>query len=71
MCGKAKLLIADDEPGILQLLRDYFEMQGYQVKDRGDLILARPGRGTMQAESRDEERVESPEAGTDWSHLAP
>lgn len=26
-----KLLIADDEPGIMQLLKDYFEMQGYQV----------------------------------------
>lgn len=31
MCEKAKLLIADDEPGILQLLKDYFELQGYQV----------------------------------------
>lgn len=28
---KQKLLIADDEPGILQLLRDYFEMQNYQI----------------------------------------
>lgn len=28
---KGKLLIADDEPGILQLIRDYFEMQDYQV----------------------------------------
>lgn len=26
-----KILIADDEPGIIQLLRDYFKMQGYQV----------------------------------------
>lgn len=26
-----KLLIADDEPGIIQLLTDYFEMQNYQV----------------------------------------
>lgn len=26
-----KILVADDEPGIIQLLRDYFEMQGYQV----------------------------------------
>ena len=31
MCEKAKLLIADDEPGILQLLKDYFELQGYKV----------------------------------------
>ena len=36
MCGKAKLLIADNEPGILQLLRDYFEMQGYQVIEAED-----------------------------------
>lgn len=28
---RAKLMIADDEPGILQLLRDYFEMQDYQI----------------------------------------
>lgn len=28
---KRKILIADDEPGIIQLLRDYFEMQDYQV----------------------------------------
>lgn len=26
-----KILIADDEPGIVQLLKDYFEIQGYQV----------------------------------------
>ncbi|MDO4313005.1 MAG: response regulator transcription factor [Eubacteriales bacterium] len=31
MCGKRKLLIADDEPGIIQLLKDYFEMQEYQI----------------------------------------
>lgn len=28
-----KILIADDEPGIIQLLRDYFEVQEYQVAD--------------------------------------
>ena len=28
---KRKILIADDEQGILSLLRDYFEMQDYQV----------------------------------------
>lgn len=28
---KEKILIVDDEPGILQLTGDYFEMQGYQV----------------------------------------
>lgn len=26
-----KILTVDDEPGILQLLRDYFEIQGYEV----------------------------------------
>lgn len=26
-----KILAVDDEPGILQLLKDYFEMQGYEV----------------------------------------
>lgn len=32
MCGKKqKILIADDEQGILLLLKDYFEMQDYQV----------------------------------------
>lgn len=36
MCKKAKLLIADDEPGILQLLRDYFELQGYQIIEAKD-----------------------------------
>lgn len=28
---KEKILIVDDEPGILQLTGDYFEMQGYQI----------------------------------------
>lgn len=28
---KRKILIADDEPGILMLLKDYFEMQAYHV----------------------------------------
>ncbi|MEY8507589.1 response regulator transcription factor [Lachnospiraceae bacterium 42-17] len=31
MIEKQKILIADDEPGIIQLLKDYFEMQNYQV----------------------------------------
>lgn len=31
-----KLLIAGDEPGIMQLLKDYFEMQGYQVIEAKD-----------------------------------
>lgn len=29
--NKPKLLIADDEPGILQLLNDYFTLQDYQI----------------------------------------
>ncbi len=33
MCEKKRILIADDEPGIIRLLRDYFEMQDYQVKE--------------------------------------
>ena len=28
---KGKILIADDEPGIIRLIRDFFEIQGYQV----------------------------------------
>jgi DNA-binding response OmpR family regulator len=36
MCINAKLLIADDEPGILQLLKDYFEIQGYQIIEARD-----------------------------------
>lgn len=28
-----RILIADDEPGIIQLLRDYFEVQEYQVEE--------------------------------------
>ena len=35
---KAKLLIADDEPGIRQLLKDYFELQGYLVTEAKDGI---------------------------------
>ena len=31
MCEKRRILIADDEPGIVQLLKDYFEIQDYQV----------------------------------------
>ena len=31
MCLKKRILIADDEPGIIQLLKDYFEIQDYQV----------------------------------------
>lgn len=31
MYEKKRILIADDEPGIVQLLKDYFEIQEYQV----------------------------------------
>ena len=31
MCEKRRILIADDEPGIVKLLKDYFEIQDYQV----------------------------------------
>lgn len=31
MCEKKRILIADDESGIVQLLKDYFELQEYQV----------------------------------------
>lgn len=30
---KGKILIADDEPAIVQLIRDYFEMQDYEVME--------------------------------------
>lgn len=31
MGEKKRILIADDEPGMIQLLKDYFELQGYEV----------------------------------------
>ena len=31
MCEKRRIMIADDEPGIIQLLKDHFEIQDYQV----------------------------------------
>lgn len=31
MSESRRILIADDEPGIIQLLKDYFEIQDYQV----------------------------------------
>lgn len=31
MCMKHKILIADDEPGVLSLLKDYFDINGYTV----------------------------------------
>ncbi|MEZ3485629.1 MAG: response regulator transcription factor [Lachnospiraceae bacterium] len=31
MSERKRILIADDEPGIIQLLKDYFEFQDYQV----------------------------------------
>ncbi len=37
---KQKILIADDEPGIIQLLKDYFEMQDYQVIEAANGIEA-------------------------------
>ena len=36
-----KILVADDEPGIVQLLRDYFEMQGYEVASASNGVEAR------------------------------
>lgn len=41
-----KILIADDEPGIIQLLKDYFEIRGYEV------IEARNGVEVMEKLSR-------------------
>lgn len=38
MGEKRKILIADDEPGIIQLLTDYFEMQDYHVIDAANGI---------------------------------
>lgn len=32
-CEKKRILIADDEPGIVRLLKDYFEIQDYQVTE--------------------------------------
>lgn len=40
-----KMLIAEDEPGVLALLRDYFEMNGYQV------ITARDGPSAVEQAS--------------------
>lgn len=36
MCEKKRILIADDEPGIVQLLKDYFELQNYEVIEAGN-----------------------------------
>lgn len=36
MNEKKRILIADDEPGIIRLLKDYFEMQDYQVIEAGN-----------------------------------
>lgn len=35
-----KLLLVDDEPGIVQLLKDYFEFQGFEILTAGDGITA-------------------------------
>ena len=47
MCEKKCILIADDEPGIIQLLRDYFEIQNYQVIEarNGLEVLGQLNRG--------------------------
>ena len=47
MCEKKRILIADDEPGIIQLLRDYFEIQNYQVIEarNGLEVLGQLNRG--------------------------
>lgn len=36
MNEKKRILIADDEPGIIRLLKDYFQMQDYQVIEAGN-----------------------------------
>lgn len=38
-----KLLIVDDEAGILQLLKDYFEIQGYEV------VTAKTGKEAIES----------------------
>lgn len=35
-----KILVVDDEPGIVQLLRDYFEIQGYEVASASNGVEA-------------------------------
>lgn len=47
MVIKRKILIADDEPGIIQLLTDYFEMQDYQVitAENGAEVLKKLSQG--------------------------
>ena len=37
-----KILVADDEPDVLSLLKDYFEMNGYEV------ITAKNGREAVE-----------------------
>lgn len=46
MCEKRRILIADDEPGIVRLLKDYFEIQDYQVIEarNGLEVLGQLGR---------------------------
>jgi two-component system phosphate regulon response regulator OmpR len=39
--GKPRILIVDDEPGIREMLVEYFELHGFEPRDAGDAAAAR------------------------------
>ena len=41
--GKTRILIVEDEPAMVQGLRDNFEYEGYEVISAGDGVEGRPG----------------------------
>ena len=41
MTGKPRILIVDDEPGIREMLVEYFELHGFEPRDAADAAAAR------------------------------
>ena len=49
--SKPKLLVVDDEPGIVQIARDYLDRAGFRVVTAGDGASAPVGDATMPGRS--------------------